>query len=83
MDLFEGVPDEFDAVQYNSLVVDADSLPRDLEVTAWTNSAVAGREPEVMALQHLLRPLYGVQFHPEVRSLYLSFESGDLKRLTP
>lgn len=65
LDLFEGVPDEFDAVQYNSLMVDADSLPRDLEVTAWTDSAVAGHEPEVMALQHRLKPLYGVQFHPE------------------
>ncbi|TKA52785.1 hypothetical protein B0A53_04481 [Rhodotorula sp. CCFEE 5036] len=65
LDLFEGVRDEFDAVQYNSLMVDAASLPRDLEVTAWTDSAVAGREPEAMALQHHVKPLYGVQFHPE------------------
>jgi para-aminobenzoate synthetase len=77
LDLFEGVRDEFDAVQYNSLMVDAASLPRDLEVTAWTDSAVAGREPEAMALQHHVKPLYGVQFHPEVRSHRVSFVSRD------
>ncbi|GAA5876371.1 hypothetical protein JCM3774_005313 [Rhodotorula dairenensis] len=64
-DLFVGVPDEFDAVQYNSLVVDPASLPEELEVTAWADAAAAGREPEVMALQHRSKPLYGVQFHPE------------------
>ncbi|GAA5857734.1 hypothetical protein JCM9279_006038 [Rhodotorula babjevae] len=61
--LFTGLPTSFDAVQYNSLVVDPQSLPDELEVIART--AAADGTEEVMALRHRDKPLWGVQFHPE------------------
>ncbi|BGP36016.1 para-aminobenzoate synthase, (PABA) [Rhodotorula toruloides] len=61
--LFADVPSEFEAVQYNSLVVDPKSLPAELEPIAWTEDANGA--DEIMALKHRERPLYGVQFHPE------------------
>jgi anthranilate synthase component 2 len=57
--LFAGMPDGFTATRYHSLSVDRDSLPGDLEVTAWADDG------EIMGLQHRSRPVYGVQFHPE------------------
>ena len=57
--LFEGVPADFRATRYHSLSVERDSLPNALEVTAWTDDG------EIMAVQHVSRPLHGVQFHPE------------------
>src|SRR5437016_6306613 len=56
---FAGLPDAFEATRYHSLVVDADSLPAELRVSAWTDDGV------VMALRHREHPTYGVQFHPE------------------
>lgn len=57
--LFNEVSFPFHAMRYNSLVVDKESLPDELEVTAFTE------EGEIMALQHRTLPLFGVQFHPE------------------
>ncbi|GAA5898817.1 hypothetical protein JCM5296_005615 [Sporobolomyces johnsonii] len=57
--LFAHVPSEFAAVQYNSLVVDSAALPAELEATAWNARG------EVMGLRHRIKPLWGVQFHPE------------------
>lgn len=57
--VFRGLPSPFTATRYHSLIVDADSLPAELEVTAWTD------EDEVMGLRHRALPLHGVQFHPE------------------
>lgn len=57
--LFAGIPSPFRGTRYHSLVVDPATLPRELEVIAWTG------EEEVMALRHRERPVWGVQFHPE------------------
>jgi anthranilate synthase/aminodeoxychorismate synthase-like glutamine amidotransferase len=57
--LFRGLPRPFTATRYHSLVVDRDSVPGCLEVSAWTADGV------VMGLRHRERPAEGVQFHPE------------------
>ncbi|MGC9260266.1 MAG: anthranilate synthase component II [Phycisphaerae bacterium] len=57
--IFTGLPNPFDAARYHSLVIRPGTLPDDFMVTAWT------AEKEIMAVQHKLWPLYGVQFHPE------------------
>lgn len=59
--LFEGVPSPFEAGRYHSLIVDPDTLPGCLQVTARTS----GRAPVIMALEHLSHPTFGWQFHPE------------------
>ncbi len=61
--LFEGIPAPLTVMRYHSLVVEAESLPADLAVTAWSSDRPA--ESEIMAVQHRARPIYGVQFHPE------------------
>ena len=62
--VFAGLPDGYVATRYHSLVVDPDSLPDCLEVTAWTELDDGGFE-EIMGLRHREYPLEGVQFHPE------------------
>ncbi|MDQ7038248.1 MAG: aminodeoxychorismate/anthranilate synthase component II [Aquificota bacterium] len=57
--IFRGIPSPFRAVRYHSLVIDKESLPEVLEVTAWSE------EGEIMGVQHREYPLFGVQFHPE------------------
>ena len=62
--VFAGVPDPFEATRYHSLVVEKDSLPDCLEITAWTEDADGGFD-EIMGLRHRDLPIEGLQFHPE------------------
>jgi anthranilate synthase component 2 len=57
--LFKGLPQGFSVTRYHSLVVNPETLPDCLEVTARSQSGV------IMGLAHKTRPVYGVQFHPE------------------
>lgn len=57
--LFAGLSAGFAAARYHSLIVEAPSLPAELEATAWSQDGL------IMALRHRERPVVGVQFHPE------------------
>jgi anthranilate synthase component 2 len=63
VEIFEGLPTPLEVARYHSLVVDRDTLPKELKVLAWTNEA--GFEDEIQALRHEQHPVWGVQFHPE------------------
>ena len=62
--LFDGIDDGFTATRYHSLVVELDSLPSNLTMTAWSETS-QGDVDEIMALEHNEYPIFGVQFHPE------------------
>lgn len=57
--IFHGVPDKFTATRYHSLVVNRESLPDSLLVTATTDDGT------IMGLRHKELPIEGIQFHPE------------------
>lgn len=67
--VFEGLPQNFDATRYHSLVIEESSLPSVLEITARTE------DDEIMGVRHRTLPVEGVQFHPE------SIMTGEGKRL--
>ena len=80
--LFGGIPDPFPAARYHSLVIDSDSLPDELEVTAW------GPDDQIMGIRHAEYPIYGVQFHPEsiltengkdILKNFLNLSRGDIR----
>ncbi len=62
--VFTGLDDPFEATRYHSLVVERDSVPDCLEITAWTQHA-DGSIDEIMGLRHRSLAVEGVQFHPE------------------
>ena len=57
--VFAGLPDPFEATRYHSLIVERDSVPDELEITATSNDGL------VMGLRHRTHDIEGVQFHPE------------------
>lgn len=57
--LFTNVPQDFEVVRYHSLSIKPPTLPPTLRATAHT------ADGEIMAIQHVSRPVFGVQFHPE------------------
>ncbi len=57
--VFQGLEQNFVATRYHSLVVDPESLPRELLVTATASSGV------IMGIRHKTNPIVGIQFHPE------------------
>lgn len=63
-DLFEGLDRPFTATRYHSLIVEKNSLPPVLKITAWTQRGDDEMD-EIMGLRHRTEKLYGVQFHPE------------------
>ena len=62
--VFAGLPDPVTTTRYHSLIIEKESLPDCLEVTAWTQFD-DGREDEIMGVRHKTLPVEGVQFHPE------------------
>ena len=57
--LFSDLPNPFAATRYHSLVVERESVPPALRITAWTDDGI------VMGLEHVAHPVVSVQFHPE------------------
>ena len=57
--VFSGLPNPFTATRYHSLVIERESLPDCLEITAWTDDG------EIMGVRHMTFAVHGVQFHPE------------------
>ena len=82
--LFEEVNSPFIATRYHSLVIDEASIPEAFTVTAWSHTTSHNEEKldielnqhEVMAIEHKILPIFGVQFHPE--SLLTEFGHGIL-----
>lgn len=57
--VFKGIPQNFSATRYHSLVIEKKSLPKELTISAWTNDRI------IMGIRHKKLPIEGVQFHPE------------------
>lgn len=62
--IFRGLANPFQATRYHSLVIEKESLPDCLEITAWTQND-DGSVAEIMGVKHRTLALEGVQFHPE------------------
>jgi para-aminobenzoate synthetase component 2 len=89
--VFKDVPKFFRATRYHSLAVVDNTVPKDLVVTSRTKGGV------IMGLQHISKPIYGVQFHPEsvlteggyqmlgnwLESIGLEGAAAKAKKLTP
>ncbi len=62
--VFRGLKNPYQATRYHSLVIDKNSLPDCLEITAWTQTD-SGEVDEIMGVRHKTLAVEGVQFHPE------------------
>jgi len=62
--VFKGLTNPFEATRYHSLVIEKESLPECLEITAWTENEDGSME-EIMGVRHKELLIEGVQFHPE------------------
>jgi len=62
--VFSGLSNPFQATRYHSLVIEQETLPDCLEVTAWTRQHDGSRD-EIMGVRHRTLAVQGVQFHPE------------------
>ncbi|MBQ2765061.1 MAG: aminodeoxychorismate/anthranilate synthase component II [Firmicutes bacterium] len=58
-ELFYRIPPSFSVTRYHSLIIDNKTMPESMEIDAAT------KEDEIMAIHHLVYPIYGIQFHPE------------------
>jgi anthranilate synthase/aminodeoxychorismate synthase-like glutamine amidotransferase len=57
--IFEGLPNPFEATRYHSLIINRETLPSVLEISAWTDDGI------IMGVRHRHFTVEGVQFHPE------------------
>ena len=57
--IFKNIPQKFNATRYHSLIIDPNSLPGELEISARTDDNV------IMGIRHKTFPIEGIQFHPE------------------
>ncbi|MEW6765272.1 MAG: aminodeoxychorismate/anthranilate synthase component II [Pseudomonadota bacterium] len=62
--VFAGLPNPFEATRYHSLVIERETIPDCLEITAWTQNPDGSFE-EIMGVRHREYTVEGVQFHPE------------------
>ena len=73
--LFAGLDNPFQATRYHSLIIQPDTLPKELQVIAWAEGPDGERE--IMAVAHRDYTLYGLQFHPES---FLTYAGSDILR---
>lgn len=57
--IFKSIPRTFTVTRYHSLIIDPQTMPRNLNITAQTSDGI------IMGLEHTQKPIFGVQFHPE------------------
>lgn len=57
--IFAGLEQDFVATRYHSLIIERESLPEELQISAWTDDGI------IMGVRHRSLPVEGVQFHPE------------------
>ena len=62
--VFKGIENPFEATRYHSLVIEKESIPNSLEITAWTENE-GGYMDEIMGVRHKEYAIEGMQFHPE------------------
>jgi len=59
--IFQGIPSLCSVVRYHSLIIDSETLPSNLMITA----TIEGKPDIIMGISHKTKPIFGIQFHPE------------------